>query len=128
MVKKEAKIAKTAMYIRNNFSKIGNYSVHMGEFCYFDRPERTEYYSVRSLSIQNNIPYAHLSVWNIPKKSVRNILPYAQHPPTVPRYVPVLCNAQQNSEQFFRSVELGTRKMGILLLEPLKSSGSNPKK
>jgi len=32
------------------------------------------------------------------------------------------------SEQFFRSVELGTRKMGILLLEPLKSSGSNPKK
>ena len=42
MVKKEAKIAKTAMYVRNNFSKIGNYSVHTEEFCYFGRHERPE--------------------------------------------------------------------------------------
>jgi len=46
MVKKEAKIAKTAMYVRNIFSKIGNYSVHTEEFCYFGRPERTEYYII----------------------------------------------------------------------------------
>ena len=38
MVKKQAKMAKTAMYVQNNFSKIGSYSMHMEEFCYFGRP------------------------------------------------------------------------------------------
>ena len=83
------------------------------------------------MSVRNNIPYAHLSVRNIPKKSVRNILPkysVRSTPPHGQQYytIPVLFEMRNRIQN--RCVELGTRKMGILLLEPLKSSGSNPKK
>ena len=69
------------------------------------------------LSVRNNIPYAHLSVRNIPKKSVRNILPYAQHRPHVYSaswYICIFLNARnrrsveldkKNGNSFIRTIE-----------------------
>jgi hypothetical protein len=103
MVKKGAKIAKTAMYVRNNFSKIRNYSVHTD----IDPKNFKAIAILVVMSVRNNIPYAHLSVRNIPKKSVRNILPKysvrSTHPPHG-HTVPVLFEMRNRIQNSFSDV------------------------
>ena len=73
------------------------------------------------MSVRNNIPYAHLSVRNIPKKSVRNILPKYSV-----RSTPPMRNRTQNS--FSDVLNWEQEKWEFFYIKPLKSSGSNPKK